>query len=185
MRVILVRGINDGPSGDLLAMGAALEQRGLEVIPFRYSPVRAWNARWKLDDVSRSIRNYVQRGDHAVGHSFGCAALFDAMYHGARFGRVVFFGAAMEKEITFPRHGFTRLMNVTNPYDRALTMGSWLAFRHPFGLLGRDGYAGPDDDLIDHVQTGEKVGKYRHTIPYLGDDYLDRWVEKVHEFLTQ
>lgn len=185
MRIILVRGINDGPRGDLNAMGDVLEAKGFEVIRFSYAPVRAWNARFKLDDVSRSIRNYVRTGDHAVGHSFGCAALFDAMYHGARFGRVVFFGAAMEKEITFPRHGFTRLMNVTNPYDRALTFGSWLAFRHPFGLMGRDGYAGPPDDWIEHVQTGERVGKFRHTEPYLGENYLDHWAEKIHDFIVQ
>lgn len=183
-RIILVRGIDKGPTGDLRRMADALELRGWEVIRFEYSPVYFWNARWKIDDVARSIQNFVQPGDHAIGHSFGCAALFRAMHEGSRFGRVVFFGAALSKRLTFPKHGFQRLLNVTNPYDRALTFGNWLAFRHPFGLLGRDGYAGPPDDFIQHVITGEKAGPYNHTIPYLGEAFLPAWIDKVHEFLA-
>jgi len=185
MRIILVRGIGRDPDSDLKVLGSQLAERGIEVIPFEYHTVRVWNARWKIDDVARSIRNFAFTGDHVVAHSFGCAATYRAMYDGARFGRVVFFGAAMAKEITFPYHGFQRLMNVTNPHDKALTWGSWLPLRHPFGLLGRDSYAGPPDERIVHVQTGVRAGRYSHSAPYLSADHLPQWTEKVHAFLAE
>lgn len=183
-RVILVHGINTDGKGNTDVLADALERRGLDVVRFKYKPVRFWNARWRVDDVARSVRNYIEPGDCAVGHSFGCLTLFEAMRQGAEFEAVVYFGAAMDKRVTFPFHGMHRLLNVANPYDGALTLGNWLRFRHPFGLLGRDGYAGPPDRRVRHLQSADYAGPHNHTAPYFDPAFVEQWAQRVYEFVV-
>lgn len=184
MRVILVHGINTKGTKNTDRLAAALVDRGLRVLPVKYAPVNAITAPRRAPEIARQVRNYALPGDAIVAHSFGCLVAYTAMEQGARFGPVVFFSAAMEQEVCFPADGMKALLNVTHPYDKALTVGKWLPW-HPFGLLGRDGYAGVIDSRITEEQSTAEVGKYNHSAPYFSPEHVDFWADRVRDFLKQ
>lgn len=182
-KVLIVHGISTDGTDNTDRLAAELVSSGLQVLPVKYHPVRWYNARHRADSVARTLMGHYDPGDSAIGHSFGCLVLYRAMEMGARFGRVVFFGAAMERDIRIPVHGCDRLLNVTNPYDRALSAGRMLPW-HPFGALGRDGYAGVLDERIREEQSTARAGPHNHTAPYFSAEFLGYWSRRVYEFVA-
>ena len=183
MRIVLVHGISTKGADNTDRLATALVERGMRVLPVKYKPVSALSAPRRADEIARQVRNYAMPGDAAVAHSFGCLVLYEAMRQGARFGPVVFFSAAMEQDVCFPPEGMARLLNVCHPYDKALTAGRWLPW-HPFGLLGRDGYAGVIDSRISEEQSTAEVGAYNHSAPYFSEQYVGYWADRVVQFVA-
>lgn len=86
--------------------------------------------------------------DIVIAHSFGCLATIYAMQHyGAKFNKVIFFGAAAEHNVHLP-DSFNQLYNIHSRADVALTLGKILPF-HKFGSLGQMGYSGIDTRVIN------------------------------------
>lgn len=185
MRVILVHGISTDGSTNTDLLGARLSALGHQVVPVKYHPIRWWEARWRRKDVARAVLNQYRQWDAAVGHSNGALALYSAMEQGAEFSRVVLLSAAMDADTRFPCHGATRILNVFNPYDKALSWGAKIPFRHPFGTLGRDGYRGVRDDRIRDHQHAVRAGRYNHTAPYFDVEHLDATAHLVDSFLAE
>jgi hypothetical protein len=90
--------------------------------------------------------------DILIAHSFGCLASIYAMREGARFDKVFFFGAAAEQDEDIP-DAFNHLYNIHSAADGALSLGEKLPF-HKFGALGRDGYTGSNQKVINVPVSG-------------------------------
>jgi hypothetical protein len=183
-KVLLVPGINTDGADNVHRLGAPLSDLGLEVVPVTYRTARWYSARWRRKSIAHTLLGLYDPGDSIVAHSFGCLVTYTAMEMGAEFGRVVFLSAAMERDARFPCHGMTKLLNLYNPHDRALTVGSMLPFGHPFGPMGRDGYAGVRDDRIIDRQHAVRAGPHNHTIPYFASPHIDQIARRIYDFVA-
>lgn len=110
--------------------------------------------------------------DIVIAHSFGCLATIRAMELGARFKAVFFFAPAAECDVTLKHHYFEKLYVIHSNTDLALTAGSALPL-HKFGELGKYGYKGTNENVINVNADG--TGHGEHVEPR----YLCKWVEFI------
>jgi hypothetical protein len=94
-----------------------------------------------------SLLPYVQPGDIGIGHSNGCAILYDLLSLGAPFSKLVFINGALETNFLLPP--YLKSMDVYfNPGDgitEAAAIAQRLGLVDPnWGELGHLGYTGKD-----------------------------------------
>jgi len=151
MRFLSINGIRSNGEGNIDRLYSELNKLGHSGVDISYPRVSAFGARSRTRQRKNAeiILEHHQPGDWVIAHSYGCLLTLRAMEMGARFGRVWFFGAAMNDDFTFPRHGMTHLYNYHNQYDVALTLGKMLWW-HDFGAMGQSGYKGAPDPRIQN-----------------------------------
>lgn len=132
---------------------------------------------WAIEKRAQAILDVHRAGDALIAHSFGCLASLHAMRKGARFSKVIYFGAAVESNVRFPKRAFEALYNVHSNTDRALELGKRLPFGHEFGGLGYDGYTGRDKRIINVPAHGSDHNDYTKHREFC------RWVAWAHSVL--
>ena len=179
-RIHTVNGIWDDGTHSTDRLGRALAGRGWSWRDCNYPTAHPWTARSR-DAVARraaQLQKQVIAGDHVAAHSFGALVTLEAMRQGARFGVVVLFGAAAERDVEIPVGGCDELINVHQPRDLALMFGG-LLLAHPFGAMGRLGYAGNDLRVTNVLDDTEPtLGPWRHS-HYFTEPNLGVWVGRV------
>jgi len=179
VRILGVNGILTKGEGSTDLLLGALAARGHECIDIDI-PVRGvfaarlpWITR---ADAKRVLREH-RPGDVVVAHSRGALLTYQALRAGARFSQVFLFAPAMEADLPWPRN-VNQVWVIHNPTDPALWVGRWLR-RHPFGDLGRTGYAGPVDPRIR-----SKAVEYPGHSDYFAPGHVAYWARFVHERIT-
>lgn len=110
--------------------------------------------------IEGCIAAYIQPGDVLIGHSNGCAIIYDLLRHGARPSGIVFINGALEQDITLP--GFVQWCDVY--YNAGDTITEAAAIAEKLGLvdvcwgeMGHAGYSGTDP-RITNINTGATTG---------------------------
>lgn len=107
-------------------------------------------------------------GDIAFGHSRGALVIHKAIKLGAQFRCVFLFGAAVDNDLEWP--GKTEIINMYNPNDKVLYLGSLLPF-HPFGTMGLYGYKGKRNPFILNLNA-DVVHKVKSRFSVHSDYFL-------------
>jgi hypothetical protein len=106
-----------------------------------------------------SLLPFIEPDDYLVGHSNGCAIIYDLMNAGARMKGAVFINAALEQNITRPA-GVPWIHVIYNPGDEiteAAKLGAELGLTDPvWGEMGHAGYNGTDP-MIPNTNAGPQV----------------------------
>lgn len=187
MKLIGVNGLHSdgGRNTDLVL--ADLRARGFYTCDFNYPRATILTAGRRRIQYrnARSLLEMHDHGDAVIAHSYGCLVVLRAMELGARFGAVFFFAAAMNADFVFPYLGMARLINIYNPFDKAVFLGGIL-LRHDFGDLGRTGYAGAPDPRIGCLQdTVLRGGLLNHSQNYFTDQHRGPWVDLIERELRK
>jgi hypothetical protein len=166
MRILGVNGIynrkksNDSFTDNFLALLSQLPNvTAFDVqYPKMYAFLGYFN--WAIKRRAKFVAEAnVSPDDIVIAHSFGCLCTIYAMKHyGARFDKVIFFGAAAESDIDLP-DSFNVLYNIHSRTDLALTLGDILPF-HEFGEMGQKGYNGNHKNVINIDATGHNHNDY-------------------------
>lgn len=184
MKVIGVNGIHsDGrQSTDLLLQNLA--GKGWVTEDFNYPKVNVISARWKQHSVGKALAKVIDDGDAVIAHSFGCLATLRAMEQGAIPRRVYFFGPAVSDKITFPP-GPDKIYVIYHLGDKMIWMGAHIAF-HPFGRMGRRGYAGQYDERVHNVYAGDDsdLSFFGHSHFFTDFEELLRWSNLIDADLS-
>ena len=90
--------------------------------------------------------------------------------------RIITFSPAVSKNVDVSGMGFSSLVVIHNPRDRALMAGSWIPF-HPYGFGGRNGLkAAEESQRVENIldpQTDEAPGlRHNH---YFTSPFLEQW----------
>jgi hypothetical protein len=125
----------------------------------------------------------MQPGDHFVGHSAGVLIWQASIVSGATWGRCMLFsGAATSDGIEYPADALEQAIVIHNPHDQALRVGSWIP-KHPFGKLGRIGYAGKMDRRFVNIAEPQRNFLDLDHSHYGKSPYFEKWVNgAVHFF---
>jgi hypothetical protein len=175
MRILGVHGIHnlswskDSFTDKMLGALSYYGHDGVDV-PGRLMTALLAYSDWAIERRADEILTLHQKGDCLLAHSFGGLASHAAMRKGAKFSVVIFFGAAAECNLRFPKGAFEVLYNVHSNTDRALALGKRLPFGHKFGGLGYDGYTGRDKRIINVPAHGLDHNDYANK-----PDQLVRW----------
>lgn len=157
MRILGVNGIHNWSWSDDSFTDQMLDALSDEffVVDVKYERMTAFMAyfSWFRKRVAKKILAEAKETDCLVAHSFGCLASIEAMRMGAKFDKVFFFGAAVERDADFPDDAFNWMYNIHSANDTALVLGDKLPF-HEFGTMGRDGYIGSSHKVRNVSVTG-------------------------------
>jgi len=144
---VLVHGVNvrDGGRGTTDRLIPFLEAAGLDVLQYDYGwtfvlGARLWNGR-RARRV-RELAAHSADGAVGVGHSNGCAVLWEACRRGAEFGSLVFINPALDRRAAIPPQVhqvdvFWTEDDVPTRISRFLPWNIW-------GDMGARGYRGQD-----------------------------------------
>ena len=130
---------------------------------------------------SKELLAVAHPDDIVFGHSRGCLVIHEACERGAKFKCIFLFGAAVDNDLEWPEGCSDCIINVFNPKDRVLWLGSLLPF-HPFGTLGLYGYRGKKNknilnlnaDIVHSVKSGYNV----HSDYFLPGN-VEFWASKI------
>lgn len=188
-RVIGVNGIRTDGRDNVVRLLEALHDRGHRTRRFAYptvwTPLGARIEGCRLKQ-SRRLARTLRDGDHVVAHSFGATLTWYAMSRFRRqLGVVLFLGAALDADVSFPARGFRRLVNVHNPCDVALRLGA-LLWAHDFGAMGATGYAGGHPRIQNVEADVMLAGRWNHTAVYFGTAPLvERYADLFSDAIRQ
>jgi hypothetical protein len=144
-----------------------------EVIDIKYRRMWAFLAYFDDPIQRRADKILEHEGDILIAHSFGCLASIYAMRKGAKFDKVFFFGAAAECDVFIPDN-FNVLYNIHSDSDRALSLGRNIPL-HPFGCMGKDGYSGRNEKVINVPANGLDHNDY------VSAKHLCKWVKFIKD----
>ena len=101
---------------------------------------------------------YIGQDDVLIGHSNGCALIYEAMQKLQKVGGAVFINAALERGITRPPSwpGIDVYFNSGDKVTEAAAIGAQLGIvDRDWGEMGHVGYSG-NDPLIVNIDCGEQ-----------------------------
>lgn len=122
----------------------------------------------------KRILDHVPYGCNVIAHSLGGLFTGWSMKLGARFRCAFFLAPAMSRFWTFPPLGAKYIWIFHSRSDFAIRAGEAL-LAHPFGPMGRLGYATLDDPRVVNIET--TLGHMDYFKPPV-IDRLARWIEK-------
>ena len=184
MAIVIVHGINTH-GGGIDQFGLKLQTLGYDVRFYEYQKRHFWsywNRRTMAQDVG-SLINQCDEGDDIICHSNGAVIWQESIKAGFKWRRcMVFGGAGTSDQMIYPPDAFESARVYYNPEDTAIKWGARIPW-HPFGKLGRIGYAGPKDKRITNVSVlHEEVGSLEHS-HYFEPPFFGRHIEEAKEFL--
>lgn len=183
-RILGINGIRtDGSASTDLLLDEFAFCEGFITVDVNYPKVNIFTARSRSRQL-RNARRLVERhdkGDILIAHSYGCLLALRAMELGAQFSHVFLFAPAMNRDFTFPYLGMTKLHVIHNKKDKAIKLGSLLAW-HDFGKMGRLGYDGAPDPRIENILDTDKGGmNHSH---YFSNQNIEKWVKYIKQAIS-
>ena len=106
------------------------------------------------------LRPYIEPTDIMIGHSNGCAVIYDLMHSGVAMSGAVFVNAALDQAIIRPAGvpWIDVYFNAGDTVTEAAKVGALLGLDDPvWGEMGHAGYAGSDPQ-IHNTDCGKTAG---------------------------
>jgi hypothetical protein len=110
--------------------------------------------------ITGTLRPYVSPTDIMIGHSNGCAVIYDLMHRGVAMAGAVFVNGALEQALIRPAYvpWIDVYYNAGDTITEAAKLGAMLGIDDPvWGELGHGGYQGTDP-AIANFNCGATVG---------------------------
>lgn len=152
MRVHLIHGIHTAGAGPISQFAPLLRARGFKVVDPDYGWIAGLETRIVNPIIRGAIFPYIEPGDICIGHSNGCAIIYDLMKIGAPIQGAVFINAALEREIVLPPA--VRWLDVHFNKDDDITIAAQIAEKlhlvdPVWGEMGHAGYLGTDKRIAN------------------------------------
>lgn len=103
--------------------------------------------------ITGTLKPYVSPTDIMIGHSNGCAIIYDLMHSGVAMAGAIFVNAALEQNIIRPATvpWIDVYFNAGDTITEAAQIGALLGIDDPvWGEMGHAGYAGPDAAIANY-----------------------------------
>ncbi len=147
MTVHFVHGILTEPTSPVRGLLPYLVEAGLQTAYPDYGYELVIEVKAVNPMIVGALTPYIQPGDIGIGHSNGCAILYDLLQAGAPFSKLVFINGALETNFLLPAT-LKSLDVYFNPGDD-ITEAAAIAQRlgwvdKNWGELGHSGYTGKD-----------------------------------------
>ena len=161
-----------------------LHKEGLPIRKFYFKDVSirgAWLDSTRCKIANHLIKQLPDDGDIAIAWSYGSVVVHTACLLGAKFDTIVLFGAALGNDLSWPEGCAKRIINIYNPKEWVLMLGSLLP-HHPFGSLGRTGYKGVPDKRIQEIYADlvhTKKSWFRQHSDYFKEPNSDIWIRLI------
>lgn len=154
MRVHLVHGIHTQGAGPIAGLAPFLKAAGFdEILCPDYGYILGLGTKVLNPVIVGTLLPYIQPGDCVVGHSNGCAILYDLMSKGAPIRKAAFINAALEQEIR-PPASVTRIdvyFNAGDEVTEAAKLAEELGWVDlVWGEMGHAGYSGSNPNIVNH-----------------------------------
>jgi hypothetical protein len=110
--------------------------------------------------ITGTLKPYVSPTDIMIGHSNGCAIIYDLMHRGVAMAGAVFVNAALEQNIIRPATvpWIDVYFNAGDTITEAAKLGAMLGIDDPvWGEMGHAGYLGSDLN-IQNIDCGRTAG---------------------------
>jgi len=180
-RVHLVHGIHTAGQGvPIYRLLGHLVGAGFEVRYPDYGWIAAVETRVLNPVIVDVLAAYIDEGDYLVGHSNGCAIIYDLLTrHEVKVGGVAFVNAALERTITRPAWcpWIDVYFNAGDEITEAAKIAADVGIVDPaWGEMGHAGYEGPDP-CITSIDCGATLGMPQvsgHSTFFL-PEYLTAW----------
>lgn len=114
-----------------------------------YGWLGLFSVRWMNPFIARTIAGMVDAPAVGIGHSNGCAILHRASHESDKLEHIILINPALDEDAEFGP-SVKRVDVLHNPTDEPVQISKWLPFRHPWGAMGRYGYVGDDNRVINH-----------------------------------
>jgi hypothetical protein len=156
-RVHLLHGIHTERVSPVQEMIPLLTAAGFEVVYPDYGFIFGVETRIVNPIIRGSLFPYVGKGDVMIGHSNGCAIIYDLLAAGAPASRIAFINPALESIVSFPS-SLDSVDVYYNPGDeetRAAEIARRLGIVDPvWGEMGHSGYQGLNKDTVTNFNCG-------------------------------
>lgn len=160
MKIHLIHGIHTSETnGTIQHLEPYIEKySGLEVQYHRYGYALALTTRFLNPSRARKIAKDVEDGDICIGHSNGCALIYEIMQQKNLSGAVLI-NAALETDISLPNSLLKWVHVYYNEGDAAIPLTEIpflrrIFFDRPWGEMGKYGYKGKPDPRIKNIDCG-------------------------------
>ena len=110
--------------------------------------------------ISGTLKPYVSPTDIMIGHSNGCAVIYDLMHRGVAMGGAIFVNAALDQAMIRPSTvpWVDVYFNAGDVATEAAKLGAMLGIDDPvWGEMGHGGYVGSDPN-IRNIDCGKTAG---------------------------
>ena len=157
-KVYLLHGFNvhDQGNASVDTLIPSLEaMSGYKVIDLDYGFFFRLRVRLCNRSVAKILASIVEPDDVVIGHSNGCAIIYEAVTYGAKFAKAVLITPALDSDIAI---SVDQVKVFYSPTDKA----TWLAKYIPlsiWGNQGRKGYTGPYRKGYSQVNMDMKYGQ--------------------------
>jgi hypothetical protein len=162
VKIHLVHGIHSGPNDPMVpGLVPYLQKTGLQVAAPNYGYILGIEAARMNPMIEGVLAPYIDPDDILVGHSNGCAIIYELMKHGNRNG-IVFINPALDADLPFLAHSEFRWMHVYYNAGDTLTevaeIAEWAGIApRCWGDMGHDGYKG-HDKRVRNIDCGNTEG---------------------------
>jgi hypothetical protein len=147
----LVHGIHTQGDSPLEAIGPFLPF-GSHIAYPDYGFILGLETRVVNPIIVGALKPYISPTDIMIGHSNGCAIIYDLMHSGVAMGGAVFINAALEQNIIRPATvpWIDVYFNAGDTITEAAKFGALLGIDDPvWGAMGHAGYSGTDSEIQD------------------------------------
>jgi hypothetical protein len=142
-----IHGIRTEPTSPVRGLVPYLVEAGLKIAYPDYGFELEFETRIVNPMIVGALLPYIQPGDIGIGHSNGCAILYDLLTAGASFERLVFINGALETNFLLPPtlKSLDVFFNSGDTITEAAAIAEKLGWVDKvWGELGHAGYHGKD-----------------------------------------
>jgi pimeloyl-ACP methyl ester carboxylesterase len=183
-KIYLIHGFNVGDEGldTTDSIRPYLEELGYQIIELDYGHYHVLRVKLCNNGLARLISKMIEPGSTCIGHSNGCAIIYEACKLGAPFKNVVLVNPALDSNTDIP--GQVKKIQVWySPHDRV----TWIAKFIPnfiWGSQGSTGYTGKADSRYTQFNEDLLIGdKSKHSGIWKSHHYREILANKVNEMI--
>jgi hypothetical protein len=168
MKFVGVHGIRSDGHLNIDLLLDEMSRKGHKVKDVQTPSRSTWEARFKSRMDGQQVANVSEDGDVLLAHSYGCLVASEAMKL-VKYKAVYLFRPAMSRKYKFQASP-TKIYCIYSIADKAIWLGGFLRFNHPFGLAGVFGFR---SDRVTNLMS-----KGHH-----GSDFEPETVESWADFI--
>lgn len=139
---IFVHGFNvrdDGSKTVDTLKPAVQHLHNLRVMDYDYGWLGLFGVRFLSWRLAKTLSGLIQEQDILIGHSNGCALIYNAiMRHKKPCALVFLIAPALDSDVEFPPELFNRVVVLHSKHDIPVKLSKYLPF-HPWGSMGAYG----------------------------------------------
>jgi hypothetical protein len=160
---IFVHGFNvkdDGQHSIDTLKPAVSHFRNIHAVDYDYGWLGLFGVRFLNWRLGKALSGMIQNQDILVGHSNGCAVIYNAVMRSQHGCVLAFFVApALDSDVEFPPEKFRRVVVLHSKHDIPVRLSKYLPF-HTWGEMGAYGAKHPNVKNIDCTQWAKGHSAY-------------------------